>query len=452
MHKYFVQKKPLNENTHVSNLLIELKNELEFQKTVHLHAISLLDENEKTSYILRVQSDYISYLFNEQVEIIEKHLKYFENLIKETIQDFSQLFNEFNLFIYESLRLKYYSLTEQLGYSNPGGYPEIMKRSAESDLKKVNSALQSAVTYIREKGLTYVFETLRNALMSGVGTAIQIALSFTGVGAIANEVAWGIMTLYDAYQYFVNNTTGSLSNLIIDLICLLTAGSLGKVLKGFVNFAANSITAVISKFMQSGLGQSLKPIVKTIEGGASAVSNFLSSASQFMKDKMGIGWVSGQIDKVKKFFLEMSIALSKAIGGAAAKAASSVIRAGVKLGNKFEVSVFQELSKKSEQQLAREFRKTITKSKLNAADKYAKEYLRDRKTQDALNLLDNQFGTDIGDIYALYVDSKKLGGQVNKINRGITGVDVGTDLLRGDVTTNKVTKYANQVQKDLNKF
>ena len=63
-------------------------------------------------------------------------------------------------------------------------------------------------------------EGLRSALFSLGGVAVQTILAFTGAGAIVNDVAWGILTLYDAYQYFTNGSTNSLFNLIIDIINL----------------------------------------------------------------------------------------------------------------------------------------------------------------------------------------------------------------------------------------
>ena len=116
--------------------------------------------------------------------------------------------------------------------------------------------------------------------MSGVGTAIQIALSFTGPGTIVNEIAWGVMTLYDAYQYFVNSAPGSLATLIIDLICLLTAGTLGKALGKLVGTAGTSITGVLQKFMQTGVGQTIKPVLGVISGGASKLASWLSTSAR----------------------------------------------------------------------------------------------------------------------------------------------------------------------------
>ena len=449
MHKSFIPKRYVQENKHssIDDLLFEFQNELEFQKKVHLHTLSLLTVPEKESYISKIQNEHVFNLFGHNNTIVENFEQNFKNIIYESISSFSEHIDRLNEFLMNSLIFDIEVINE--AWWNPLDVAKYAWNKTKQAGSYIYNKVSSAVNYIKEKGLGAVFESLRSALMSGIGTAIQMALSFTGVGAIANEIAWAIMTLYDAYQFFVNNAEGSMANLIIDLICLVTAGNLGKVLKGFVNTAGKTMGSIISKFMQSGVGKFLSPVIQTIKGGATYVANFLSSASKFMAEKMGINWVAGILGKVQGFFTKLAESLGSAVGGAIAK---GFVRAGVTLSAKFEVSIFNEMAKISEQQLAKIIGKTVSQSQIKAADKYATQYLRDKPIQESLNALDKYFGTKIGDAYALYYDAKKLASHQGKISKGVEAVDFGTDALRGSLTTNKTEKYAGKIQKDVGRL
>lgn len=413
-------------------LLTEIKNQLNFQKKIHLHHISMLNENDGETYLWKIQNDYISGMFPKNKVIFENFKIFTENLITESIIDVSNKLDSFNNFLTTSLVFNLGFVSEQ---TNQGG-----------TINSITDTLSKSVNYIKEKGVGFIFENLRTALMSMVGTAIQIALSFTGVGTIANEIAWGILTLYDSYEYFVNKKSGSLSNLIIDLICLLTAGTFGKLLKNFVNMGGNTIGVVLSKFMNGGLGKFLKPILSKIQNGSTIISTWLSKASNFMKTKMGIGWASNLLGKVNTFFNDLSLKFGEFLGKNVAQVVSPSLRNVATLGAKFNPSVFSNLMAKSEGDLVKMIGTTVSKSHIAAVEKYAKEHLKEKPTQEALNQIDKLFGTKMGDIYAIYLNGTKLAKHNTKLSSKLKGSDIGSELLRGNDFFSKSDNLINKIQ------
>jgi hypothetical protein len=290
-------------------------------------------------------------------------------------------------------------------------------------------------------GIDAIFENIRTALLSYVGTAVQIALSFTGAGVIANEVVWGIMALYDAYQYFVNKKPGSLTNLVIDLICMLTAGTIGKVLVKFVGKAATSMRQVFANFGKT-IVPYLKPLLGPLKTGIGNLSSFLQPAVKFMKDKMGITWAANLVDDIISSGNYVIEALAEVVGEKVAPlVAKTVAAVGKVLPDKLESRIFAELAKKSEQELTKMAGETVTQAQIKATQKYAEEYLQQKPIQYALDAIDVKFGTKMGNLYRLYVTGSKLKSHTDKVTGGkYNAVERGADLLRGNITaTSKST-------------
>jgi hypothetical protein len=417
----------------LGNIKNEIIKELNFQKKFLLTNLTLKENLvDKLSFVESHQKNLVKGLYGGNSIIMENYSQIFNSsIIFESTYDFESEIDRFNNFLVDSLLHHSENLFEQIQNATTG----------------ITNLLSNALSYINQYGIARIMEGLRSALLSGVGTAIQIALSFTGVGAIANEIAWGIMTLYDAYQLFVNKTNGSTANLIIDLICLLTAGNLGKTLKGFVNLAGEGVGTVLQSFMKSGVGKYITPILGKLEGGMASLLNFLGQASKFMENKMGIKWVASLLNPVKTFFMDMLGKLNGLLGKGISKLGTPIVRAAASLGAKFEAQIFSELGKKSEQELAKLAGETITKTEIKAAEKYAEENLKEKPTKEAMAILDKNFGTKMSNVYSTYLASKKLASNRAKIGSGEIGVvDVGADALRGDNTAEKGTKYANKIR------
>lgn len=211
-----------------------------------------------------------------------------------------------------------------------------------------------------------------------------------------------------------------------------------------VDTVGTSITGVLQKFMATGVGGAIKPVLGAISAGASKLASWLGTSAKFMGDKMGITWVAGLLGKVVTFFKDMAAKLS---GMIAAPIAKGLVRAGVTLGPKFEAVVFSQLAQKSEQELAKSIGNQITKAEVKLAEKYANEYLREKPTEEALSALDQKFGTKMGDAYALYLNTTKLASHTNKLASGSYDVvDFTVDSFRGDQTPyDKANRLTNKV-------
>lgn len=452
MHKSYVPKRYANESQSltIDELLKEFKDELEFQRELHLFRLSMLEENEKISYLTKIQDKFVSGLFKNSLIIQENYQKIFKPLISESANNFSDQIKKFNNFLIDSLihdfnkiipeqwtNMYYDSKTGDIKYQTPPTPAEIGA--------SVKSALQSAVDYIKKNGVEFVFEGLRKALLSGVGTAIQVALSFTGVGAIANEIAWGIMTLYDLYQ-LASSKAGALANVIIDLICLLTAGNLGKVLSKWVGFGSTSIKSVLQSFMSGGLGKYLTPIIGLIEKGAGKISQFLMAGAKLAEQKMGIKWLTNLVNSGSKFFKNLATEFKSVMSHGATVIGSGLVRVGVKLPAKFEAKIFAELSKKSEEELTKIAGEQIEKSVLKAVEKEANERLIEKPTETALNYIDKKFGTKFGNLYAAYLGGKKLASTQSKLSSGYEVSDIGSEALRKKDPLSKSEKQVEKIK------
>lgn len=426
------------EEQSINSLIEKLKNELDFHKNFLLTHLQLKENFvTKLVYIEKYQKNLVEGLYSKNSTILESYSHNFtKRIISESVYNFENEINKFNNFILSATLYESKLITEEgwwddvvqgtqsLGkdiynagasaVKNAGNAVynagQTVVKGATNLYQAAKNALTNALNHIKKYGIENIMEGLRSALMSGIGTAVQIALSFTGVGAIANEVAWGIMTLYDAYQYFTNSKSGSLSNLIIDLISLLTAGSLGKVLGKFVGGTGTKISTVLKNFTNGGLGKFIKPVLGKIQGGTSTLTKYLGEAATFMKDKMGITWVANLINSVKSFFKQMSDELGEFIGGkvVSKQVGKSLVRKGVQLGTKFDVKVLSNLATKSEKELAKMIGKPISRYIINKAKEFVETVLIDKPTNYVLAELDKKYGTEVGDLYAL--SSQVVGG------------------------------------------
>ena len=216
---------------------------LDLQVEYHKFGISLMsDTEEKIIYVESVRNHYFYNLLSNGNEMInERFNKEFGGRViveskYDPIQDIVETFN----FIKNSLAVQF-NILPNINEGFWGDLWDKTKSTAGKVLDKtkqvVGKAVSGVANFIKKTGLNVVFEKLRQALMSGVGTAIQIALSFTGIGAIAVDVAWGIMLCYDMFMWISGSPNWF--NLIIDVLCLLTGGSLSKVLGKFVGKVAS---------------------------------------------------------------------------------------------------------------------------------------------------------------------------------------------------------------------
>jgi hypothetical protein len=454
----------------VKSLLIEFYSQLEFQKKVFISITESLHQTEKLSYIKKIQKEQINDLFGNNEVIVESYKEIFpKRILTESKFDVRDEISKFNDFLFLGMchkigmikedtkinplkwvkkKIKEQRISDLPQNQSPKanltskpkdlrttlspqqqqqykditrGQKDLGKQYADAQKPKPETdILTNAINYIRQSGIGAIMESLRSALFSLGGIAVQTVLAFTGAGAIVNDVAWGILTLYDGYQYFQNGSTTSLMNLVIDLICLVTAGTLGSVLGKYVGRAASSVSEAIKVLMEGGAGNAIKGVLNTIKNGTSMVSKWLGESSLFMKNKMGINWVANQTKNVGDFFVELTKELvevtGEQVGVAVGLAPRAIMRAGVYLGERFEVELLKDFGKIPVSQMEKWVGKTFSEAELNAAKKYVEENGKERPTEEVLRMVDSKFGTHMGDLFALYLDSKKLSSTTKKIS------------------------------------
>lgn len=403
-----------------NSLLDELREELEFQKQILLHRFSYGKFNDNVNYYCKLQENYVKTIFGKKSEsyfIFES--KFRKNILTEELYDFEKQINRFNKFLIDNLKNSP-NLNEQNAYV-PAFLPE-----------KTNNLAQ-VVDYIKKNGVNVIFENIRKALLSGVGGIIQAALSFTGVGSVAVEAVWAIMTLYDAYQYFFNS--GSLMNLVLDIICVISMGNLVKWVKGFFGRSATSIQSILQMFKQTKIWSSLEPFLVKISGYAQWFEQTMKNGAKFCEEKMGITWVKNALSKLSGLFKEFSKDVSNFIG----KTVSNVTHAFAEIP-----SLLGLYAKIPQEQAAKWTATGVEKLMLKMVDKLVEKH-KNEKIEVILDKIDKQFGTQYVNFFKAYVDIKKLSGHQAKLAGGISRVDLAADATFGTNTFDKTNKYYNRI-------
>ena len=465
--KDFVEEK---ENS-IEFLIEELVNELNFHKkflTAHIQ----LKENfiNKLTYLEKYQKNLVNGLHGNSSIILEVYSQNFNRrIINESVYNFESEIDRFNQFIISSTLFNSGLLSEQ--FYNP---MDIAKRvyntgkqavqyvgnkgkqavqyvgnQASALYNKAKESLNNAVNYLKKYGISQIMEGLRSALMSGIGTAIQVALAFTGVGAVVNDVAWGIMTLYDGYQYFVNGA--SLFNLIIDVICLVTAGTLGKFLGKWVGQAAGSVSEAFTKLLNSGAGSWLKPIVGKLAAAGSWIMGYLGKAAAFMAEKMGINWVASIVNKVGSFFSEILKVVEQKVAPIVGKVLGKGVEkiAGAQFVAKYGGSMSKKLGTLGAAEIEAYTAKGIRNGTLDVIDKKLKEF-KESTYDQILSFIDKNYGTQYADLYTEVNNLKKLSKARNKISSKVGDITSGENIAGGTYIatdkTGKIQSYADKAK------
>ena len=465
--KDFVEEK---ENS-VEFLIEELVNELNFHKkflTAHIQ----LKENfvNKLTYLEKYQKNLVEGLHGDSSIILEVYSQNFNRrIINESVYNFESEIDKFNQFIINSTLFNSGLLSEQFynpidiakrvyntgkqvaqnAYNTGKQAVQYVGNQASALYNKAKESLNNAVNYLKKYGISQIMEGLRRALMSGIGTAIQVALSFTGVGAVVNDVAWGIMTLYDGYQYFVNGA--SLFNLIIDVICLVTAGTLGKFLGKWVGQAAGSIGEAFTKLLNSGAGSWLKPIVGKLAAAGSWIMGYLGKAAKFMADKMGITWVAKIVSKVGSFFSEMLKIVEQKVAPIVGKVLGKGVEkiAGLQFVAKYGGSMSTKLGTLDAAKITAYTAKGVRNATLDVIDKKLREF-KESTYDQILSFIDKNYGTQYADLYTEVNNLKKLskakGNIINKVGDVASGKNIAGGTYIAADKTGKIQGYADKAK------
>jgi hypothetical protein len=172
--------------------------------------------------------------------------------------------------------------------------------------------LKAGWNWIKENGLGALMEKIRDGLYSGIGTAIQIFLQFTGVGNVAVGIVWGCMLVYDLYLAF-SGKDFSWMDILFDVLGIISGGAV-KVLKGAMKVAGITKSMPMAKGVQTlATNPATKGFMATVGKGIGKVFSMLKQAGNWLAQKLGIKWVSGVMTKAETWLSEN---LLKPIGNA----------------------------------------------------------------------------------------------------------------------------------------
>jgi hypothetical protein len=211
----------------------ELSSLVTFQKNFHIGFLKSLDSSKKNEYLGKLRNFFEPFYKGNQY-LLEQFENHFDlNLLSESNFDHNEYVNKmFSFFNYSTSSKSY--LNENILFSEINLLNEMdllsnawdaTVNATKSAYNYVSNQLSNAINYVKKNGINLIMEQVRSALVSGAGAAIQTALGFTGVGNIGNAIAWGIMTLYDAYQYFINS--GSIMNFVVSVLSLVLSSGGG---------------------------------------------------------------------------------------------------------------------------------------------------------------------------------------------------------------------------------
>ena len=187
--------------------------------------------------------------------------------------------------------------------------------------------VQKGFKWLKEKGLPWFFEKLREALGSTVGAVLQQLLDYTGIGAIGVSILWGVLTIFDTSQ--LASGIGSWAKLFFSVIGLLTAGALAKTVGGFLKPFFSSTGGKLSSFFASiaekpWFVKYIKPITGWIGSKIGQASSLLTQAGEWVVKKLGATTVGGYVSKAAQWLRSIAEGIVK-WAGAGAKAETQTL-------------------------------------------------------------------------------------------------------------------------------
>ena len=181
----------------------------------------------------------------------------------------------------------------------------------------VGTAISSGFKWLKDKGLPWFMEKLRDALGSTAGAILQQLLDYTGIGAIGVTILWAALTLFDVFE--ISSGIGSWAKLIFSVLGLLTAGALAKTIGGFLKPFFKSTGGTITKFFTSIAEKPwfityIKPIVGWIGSKIGWAAGLLKQAGDWVVKKLGATAIGGMVTKAVKWLGQISENIIKFAG------------------------------------------------------------------------------------------------------------------------------------------
>jgi cell division protein FtsB len=138
---------------------------------------------------------------------------------------------------------------------------------------------------VKRTGFDKFFAGLRRALNSPMGGLLQKFLSLTGIGAIATTVAWGALTIYDAFKAIKGE--GSWMLLLIDIFALLSNGYLARFLQPLQNVVSGSLSKAVESLKGSEkIYNAVKKFLPKVVSKFANVNKLISQGDAWAKKKL----------------------------------------------------------------------------------------------------------------------------------------------------------------------
>jgi hypothetical protein len=218
---------------------------------------------------------------------------------------------------------------ESLGYSGANYNKFLAAAGTGVDM------VQKGFKWLKEKGLPWFFEKLREALGSTVGAILQQLLDYTGIGAIGVSILWAVLTLFDVAQ--LSSGIGSWAKLFFSVIGLLTAGALAKTIGGFLKPFFSSTGGKLSSFFASiaekpWFVKYIKPITGWIGSKVGAASSLLTKAGEWVVEKLGATTIGGYVTKAAQWLSSIAEGIVKWAGAGAKAETQTLAKAEIQTG------------------------------------------------------------------------------------------------------------------------
>ena len=323
---------------------------------------------------------------------------------------------------------------EGLGYTGANYNTFLAAAGAGVDLVK------KGFTWLKEKGIPWFFEQMRDILGSTGGAILQTLLDYTGVGALGVTAAWAALTLFDVSQ--IASGIGSWGKLFFSVIGLCTAGALAKTIGKFLKpyfGTGGTIGSFFQKIAkQSWFVKYVKPWVSKIGSALSWASGLIKQAGTWVVEKLGATTIGGMVTKAAAWMEQLFQGIVKWAGTGAASETKLATDLGIK--------------KLTQDEIGKEGKKLATKVVYDPLKDKGKEYSADLtgyyggdKAKTALEL-----GYGVGDYRKVL--TKDLKGAITKGDYAKTAdkgykaydqfgklIDKGTQLASNDDNVVKKT-------------
>ena len=233
-------------------------------------------------------------------------------------------------------RDQYKGIWDRLGKLGYKGYVQndFLAATGKGD---VIGMAKAGFTWLKDKGLPWFMEKLRDALGSTAGAVLQQLLDYTGIGAIGVTVLWAALTLFDVFQ--ISSGLGSWAKIFFSVVGLLSAGALAKAigayLKPFFGMGGGTLSSFFAKIAEKPwFIKYVKPVVGWIGSKISWATGLLTQAGEWIVKKLGSTAIGGLVGKAAKFLESIAEGIVKWAGAGAKAETEALAKAEITKGGK----------------------------------------------------------------------------------------------------------------------